>query len=65
MEVNMKKIIGFYVFLLLGIFLTSAALAEGIDINDTRMLHQPAISQTHIAFEYAAEEQSPLFGFVN
>jgi len=31
------------------------ANAQGVDINDTRMLSQPAISKTHIAFIYAGD----------
>jgi len=32
-----------------------AGQARGIDIKDTRMLHQPALSSTHIAFIYAGD----------
>ncbi len=32
-----------------------AGAANGVDINDTRLLSQPAISKTHIAFIYAAD----------
>jgi tricorn protease len=32
-----------------------AAAAQGVDINDTRLLTQPAISKTHIAFIYAGD----------
>ena len=31
------------------------AAAQGVDINDTRLLAQPAISKTHIAFIYAGD----------
>jgi len=31
------------------------AAAQGVDINDTRLLAQPAISKTHIAFIYASD----------
>src|SRR5688572_28161596 len=31
------------------------AQAEGLDINDTRLVAQPAISKTHIAFVYAGD----------
>lgn len=40
-------------FLLLGLQL--AAIAQGVDINDTKLLAQPAISKTHIAFIYAGD----------
>jgi tricorn protease len=39
--------------LLLSLQLTAAA--QGVDINDTRLLAQPAISKTHIAFIYAGD----------
>src|SRR5712692_5550029 len=39
--------------LLLSLQLTAAA--QGIDINDTRLLAQPAISKNHIAFIYAGD----------
>src|SRR5436189_5300293 len=32
-----------------------AAIALGVDINDTRLLAQPAISKNHIAFIYAGD----------
>src|ERR1700692_4554215 len=32
-----------------------SAGAQGVDINDTRLLSQPAISKTHIAFIYAGD----------
>src|ERR1700738_956275 len=32
-----------------------SAGAQGVDINDTRLLAQPAISKTHIAFIYAGD----------
>jgi len=38
--------------------LSSLALvtrAQGVDINDTRLLSQPAISKDHIAFIYAGD----------
>jgi tricorn protease len=31
------------------------AAAQGVDINDTRLLAQPAISKTHVAFIYAGD----------
>lgn len=40
-------------WLLLG--LPVIASAQGVDINDTRLLAQPAISKTHIAFIYAGD----------
>src|SRR5262249_2868998 len=33
----------------------SIATAQGVDINDTRLLTQPAISKNHIAFIYAGD----------
>jgi len=41
-----------FALLVIMIFLPLAA-ASGIDIKDTRMLGQPAVSETHIAFFYA------------
>ena len=41
-----------FAFLAIMIFLPLAA-ASGIDIKDTKMLGQPTVSQTHIAFFYA------------
>src|SRR5580765_7432728 len=35
--------------------LVSAVVAFGVDLNDTRLLAQPAISKTHIAFIYAGD----------
>ncbi|MDP2915087.1 MAG: PDZ domain-containing protein [Candidatus Aminicenantes bacterium] len=35
------------------VFILSAAWLQAIDINDTKMLTQPAIGKTHIAFVYA------------
>src|SRR5436189_2278592 len=35
--------------------LASAVIAFGVDINDTRLLAQPAISKNHIAFIYAGD----------
>src|SRR5436190_23368644 len=35
--------------------LVSVAIARGVDINDTRLLAQPAISKNHIAFIYAGD----------
>lgn len=35
--------------------LSSALTAQGIDVNDTRLLSQPAISMNHIAFVYAGD----------
>ena len=32
-----------------------SALAQGVDINDTRLLQQPAINKSHIAFIYAGD----------
>src|SRR5262245_43776301 len=37
------------------ICLPSRLSAQGVDINDTRMLSQPAISKDHIAFIYAGD----------
>ena len=41
--------------LLLLVTLGSVAAAQGVDINDTRLLAQPAISKTHVAFIYAGD----------
>src|ERR1044071_2975243 len=35
--------------------MTAAVIASGVDINNTRLLAQPAISQNHIAFIYAGD----------
>src|SRR6267154_6453789 len=40
---------------LLLLSLQLAAAGQGVDINDTRLLAQPAISKTHIAFIYAGD----------
>ena len=47
----MKKIL--WIIILLG--LTGVRQALAVDVRDTRMLSQPAISQTHIAFIYAGD----------
>ena len=46
-----------YALLALSLLLTlnSVAAAQGVDINDTRLLQQPAISKTHVAFIYAGD----------
>ena len=45
-----------FVFIVVLVFLVqSFAVAEGVDINDTRLLAQPAISKSHIAFIYAGD----------
>ncbi len=46
-----------YALLALWLLLTlnSVAAAQGVDINDTRLLQQPAISKTHVAFIYAGD----------
>jgi tricorn protease len=46
------KLINKFTLLIL-IVLLPLAMASGIDIKDTRMLTQPAISETHIVFSYA------------
>lgn len=40
-------------FILLGLLFIPVSLLLAIDINDTKLLTTPAISQTHIAFVYA------------
>ncbi len=50
----MKKIYSFFIQLLFILFLIPLQVFS-IDPNDTRMLHQPAISQSHIAFIYAED----------
>src|SRR5687768_13045343 len=35
--------------------LAPVAGAQGVDINDTRLLSQPAISKDHVAFIYAGD----------
>ncbi|MEE9610228.1 MAG: hypothetical protein V3W19_03205, partial [Desulfatiglandales bacterium] len=42
-------------FVLILTFAMPVFLAGGIDINDTKLLSQPAISKTHIAFAYAGD----------
>src|SRR6266550_1559711 len=46
-----------YALLALSLLLTlnSVAAAQGVDLNDTRLLQQPALSKTHIAFIYAGD----------
>src|SRR3977135_872987 len=46
-----------HVLLLVLLLMTSGSLAaaQSIDINDTRLLAQPAISKTHLAFIYAGD----------
>jgi len=47
-----RAIHGVLAFLFVLVF---ATLAHGVDINDTRLLAQPAISKNHIAFIYAGD----------
>ena len=47
-----RAIHGVLAFLFVLVFVT---LAHGVDINDTRLLAQPAISKNHIAFIYAGD----------
>src|SRR6185436_6061814 len=35
--------------------LQTATKAQGVDVNDTRLLSQPAISRSHVAFIYAGD----------
>ncbi len=49
----MKKHIYLIPFVLILTIATPLFLAAGIDINDTKLLSQPAISKDHIAFVYA------------
>ena len=49
----MRKCLQVLAFLLLLVITTPGILESGIDIKDTKLLSQPAISQIHIAFAYA------------
>ncbi len=49
----MKKLISFLAMVIV-VFCTSL-LVSGININDTKLLSQPAISDNHIAFVYAGD----------
>ena len=49
------KIYKFLLFPISFLFLTGSLAAKKIDPADTRMLMQPAISSTHIAFVYAED----------
>jgi len=49
-----KRLYGLSFFLVLALALPGF-LAGGIDINDTKLLSQPAISKDHIAFSYAGD----------
>ncbi len=51
----MKKPLRFFPFILVVVFALSGLPTSGIDIHDTRLLSQPAISQNHIAFVYAGD----------
>jgi tricorn protease len=51
----MKKSLYFTSFLLVLAIAIPGFLMGGIDINDTRLLSQPALSKTHIAFVYAGD----------
>ncbi len=51
----MKKCLYALSILLVLTIAAPGLLASGIDINDTKLLSQPAISQTHIAFAYAGD----------
>lgn len=49
---NFFKVFLCFMFLMYGVIVVSL---PGIDINDTKMLTQPAISEEHIAFVYAED----------
>ena len=51
----MKERLYLIPFVLILIIAMPVFLAGGIDINDTKLLSQPAISKTHIAFAYAGD----------
>ncbi len=52
----MKKTLdAFLLVLLLAFVFVTSKLAFAVDVNDTKLLSQPAISKTHIAFVYAGD----------
>ncbi len=51
----MKKCLYFTSFWLVLAIVVPGSLWGGIDINDTKLLSQPAVSKTHIAFVYAED----------
>lgn len=52
---TLKSIAGSVPVLATLLALTASAGAQGVDINNTRLLSQPAISKDHIAFIYAGD----------
>lgn len=50
-----KRLLHAVLTALLLLSLQICVAAQGVDINDTRLLTQPAISKTHIAFIYAGD----------
>lgn len=51
----MKKHAHSFIFLVVLILVVPVFLTAGIDIKDTKLLSQPAVSKTHIAFVYAGD----------
>jgi tricorn protease len=51
-ELKRAHVLMIFVFLLM---LVVPASGQGVDINDTKMLSQPAISKTNVAFVYAGD----------
>lgn len=52
---NRPAVIKFILVSALVLIFDSMVMAQGVDINDTRLLAQPAISKNHIAFIYAGD----------
>src|SRR5438128_3602553 len=52
---NRNWFLGAAIVVTMLICLSGGARAQGVDINDTRLLSQPAISKDHVAFIYAGD----------
>lgn len=52
---QLSRLFQYVVFAFLILTTASVAAAQGLNINDTRLLAQPAISKNHIAFIYAGD----------
>ena len=50
-----RTVFGGLFLLLTAVLAAAPARANGIDVNDTRLLSQPAISKTNVAFVYAGD----------
>jgi tricorn protease len=54
-RLDLRTWIQFALVVITVLMVESIAAAQGVDINDTRLLAQPAISKDHIAFIYAGD----------